>query len=332
MCVKPVPSRGRWPNKLRCGLALAAVLASCEPKIQVGELACPPSVGGGPGIDADGVFRACVLLSGAAGAGGSAGTSSGGAGGEPTGGVGGDGDFSEVCPEAGASDGRNVGPLPAPWKTSFEAGLCNIDDDSGFCYADQDSSYRVVTSPVHSGTQAVAFDMDPSSVDRQRQTRCVREGVLPVEAYYGAWFYVPSELTLSGAHDWNILHFQGGPSNTPPPQHNLWDVSMDDSAGNGLEAFIYDAIHDEHYGQTDPRPVPTDRWVHFEFYWKRATDATGEVALFQDGEEIVRRSGIVTDDSPFGAFYVGNYTASLTQATTTVTLYVDDVTVRLPPP
>jgi hypothetical protein len=307
-------------------LVLAAVLASCEPQLQVGDLVCPPSVGGGPGIDADGVFRTCVLPSGAAGAAGSGGTSSSGASGEMAGGVGGDGDAGEVCPSAGAPDGPNLGPLPAPWKTSFDAGFCNIDDDAGFCYSDPDSSYRLVTSPVHSGTFAAAFDMDPSSVDRQRQTRCVREGVLPVEAYYGAWYYVPSDLT--GAHDWNLFHFAGGMPMTP--LHGLWDVSMDDSAGNGLEAFIYDAINDAHYGQAAPRPVPTDRWVHLEFYWKRATDATGEVALYQDGEEIVRRSALVTDNSPFGQWYVGNFTASLDQTPAPVTVYVDDVTVRLP--
>jgi len=149
---------------------------------------------------------------------------------------------------------------------------------------------------------------------------------MPLEAYYGAWYYIPSSLV--GANDWNLFHFQGG--NRGTPLHGLWDVSMDDSAGNGLEAFIYDAIHDGHYGQTAPKPIPRDRWVHFEFYWKRATDTTGEVALFQDGEEVVRRSGIVTDNSPFGEWYVGNYTATLNDTGATVSLYVDDVTVRLP--
>lgn len=287
---------------------------------------CPPSEGGGPGFDANGVFRPCMLPSAAAGSAGLAGRSSGGAGGEMTGAAGAGGDASEVCPTGGAHDGDFLGPLPAPWKTSFDAGFCSYDDEAGFCYSDPDSSYRLVTSPVHSGMFAAAFDMDPSSVDRQRQTRCVREGKPPSEAYYGAWYYVPSDLT--GAHDWNLFHFQGGAPGTM--LHGLWDVSMDDSAGNGLEAFIYDAIHDAHYGQTDPRPVPTDRWVHLEFYWKRATDATGEVALFQDGEEIVRRSGIATDNSSFGQWYVGNYTASLDRTAAPVTMYVDDVTVRLP--
>ena len=325
----PEPSRGRTLSKLRRGFALAGLLASCEPKLLVGDLGCPPGQGGVPSVDANGVVS-CVQTSGSGGSAGTGAVSGGGmAGGVDGGGVGGDADASEVCPAGGAAtrEGTFVGPFAAPWQTSFDAGLCTYEDEAGFCYADPDSGYRLVTSPVHSGTFAVAFDMGPSTVDRQRQTRCVREGVLPVEAYYGAWYYVPSELT--GAHDWNLLHFQGGMPNTR--LHNLWDVSMDDSAGNGYELFIYDALGKGHYGQADPRPIPTDRWFYVEFFWKRATDATGEVALFQDGEEIVRRSGIITDDSLFGQFYVGNYTEALTTTTAPVTVYVDDVSVRLPP-
>ena len=312
----------RWQSKLRKGLALAAVLASCEPPLVVGDLVCPPSAGGAPGIDANGVFRGCEIPSNAAGR---AGTSAGmaGASGEMSGG----GD-SEVCPEGGANGNVNggvAGPLAVPWKTSFEAGFC-IYDDGGFCYSDPDSSSRIVTSPVHSGMFAAAFEMNPSPSGGKRQTRCVREGVLPLEAYYGAWYYVPSGL--AGSHDWNLFHFQGGQPRTL--LHGLWDVSMNDSAGNGYAVFIYNTVQDAHYGQVDPKPIPTDRWFQLEFYLKRAADATGEVALYQDGEEVVRRTGIITDETPFGEWYVGNYAGALENTGSIVTVYVDDVTVRLP--
>ena len=307
------------------------MLASCEPKLQVGELACPPSEGGGPGVDASGVFKACMfplVAAGGASIAGAAGASGADAGGETSGGFGGADDTGEVC-SAAARDGTFVGPFAAPWQTSFDAGFCNFEDVGGFCYADADSGRRTVTSPVHSGTFAAAFDMKPSSSTRERQTRCVREGMLPTEAYYGAWYYVPTELV--GANDWNLFHFQSGVPNMPNmPLRGSFDVSMDDRAGDGLEVYIYDAINDGRYRQADPIALPRDRWVHLEFYWKRATDATGEVALYQDGQELVRRSGIVTDESPFGQWYVGNWTASLDELPSTVSLFVDDVTIRLP--
>ena len=153
-----------------------------------------------------------------------------------------------------------------------------------------------------------------------------RTGVLPVEAYYGAWYYIPSDL--SGAHDWNLFHFQGGKPGGL--LHGLWDVSMTDSPGNGLSAFVFNAIQNGHYGQADPKPIPRDRWFQLEFYLKRATDATGEVALYQDGEEVIRRTGLVTDDTPYGQWYVGNYAGAFDNSSAIVSVYVDDVTVRLP--
>lgn len=313
---------------------MAALLASCAPQLVVGDLACPPSAGGVPSIDADGVLQGCGAApnmagkSGDGGTGGLSGTgggtpSLGGASGEMSGGgAGGD----ELCP-AGGANGSSEGPLPVPWKTGFEAGFCNFDDEYGFCYSDPDSGYRLVTSPVHNGAFAAAFDMSPSSRGGERQTRCVREGVLPIEAYYSAWYYVPSDLP--SAHDWNLFHFAGGKPGTL--LHGLWDVSMDDSAGNGLAVYIYGAVKSNgHFGQADSKPIPKDRWFQLEFYLKRAADATGEVALYQDGEELIRRASIVTDDSPFGEWYVGNYAGSLDDTSSTVSVYVDDVTIRLP--
>jgi len=309
-------------------LVLATVLASCEPALVVGDLVCPPAEGGAPGVEVDGVLKACEPSSVTAGRAGNDSAGMAGASGEASGGMSGAGEGNEVCPEGGAIGNATASldtPLPAPWKTSFDAGFCAYDD-GGFCYSDSESAYRLVTAPVHSGMFAAAFEMGPSSAGGQRQARCVREGVLPTEAYYGAWYYVPSEL--SGARDWNLFHFQGGQPRTL--LHGLWDVSMNEVAGTGLAFYVFDAIHNGHYGQVDPKPIPRDHWFQLEFYLKRAADATGEIALYQDGKEIVRRTGLVTDDSPFAQWYVGNYAATLQNTPLTMTVYVDDVTVRLP--
>jgi hypothetical protein len=121
----------------------------------------------------------------------------------------------------------NDGPSPAPWQTSFEDGFCSYEYQAGLCFSDQDSDYRIVTSPVRS---------------------------------------------LNGARNWNFFHFD----------------------------------------------------------LKRSADQAGEVALFQDGAELVRETGLITDDSPVAQWYVGNWASALTGTTSTTTVYVDDVTVRLP--
>jgi hypothetical protein len=237
----------------------------------------------------------------------------------------------ECSPSAGGAAVKNAkgvfndGPLPAPWQTSFDDGFCGYRYLAGFCYADSSSSFRLVTSPVHTGPFAAAFDIEGGDAMGARQTRCVREGVLPAEAYYGAWYFVPSGL--SGAHDWNLIHFQGG----EPGQRlgGLWDVSIDDRDGP-LAAYVSDLRANERHDPAVARPIPLDRWFQLEFYLRSAADTTGAVALYQDGEELVRVTSVVTNDTPFSQWYVGNYARSIAPGSLTSTVYVDDVTVRLP--
>lgn len=237
-----------------------------------------------------------------------------------------------ACPPAeggasglGESGVYNDGPLPVPWKTSYEDGFCSYSLDAGFCYADPSSGYRLVTSPVRTGSFAAAFELGTDGTDDSHQARCVREGTLPNAAYYGAWYYIPSGY--SDPDNWNLFHFQGGEPGGPLP--GTWDVSIRQGADGELALFVADYIANTSYNQDEPVALPTDRWFHLEFYLERAADETGEIALFQDGAELVRAAGIVTDVNPFTQWYVGNLARDITPSR--ATLYVDDVSIRVAP-
>jgi hypothetical protein len=73
-------------------------------------------------------------------------------------------------------------------------------------------------------------------------------------------------------------------------------------------------------------PIPIQAWFQLELHLKRAADATGEVALYQDGQLLIDQKGLRTDDTSWGQWYVGNYADALTPPD--FTLYVDDVTIR----
>ncbi|MDF3070137.1 MAG: hypothetical protein K0R38_5738 [Polyangiaceae bacterium] len=226
------------------------------------------------------------------------------------------------------SDGGviNDGGLLVPWQTSFEDGFCGYYRDGGFCYEDlgRISEYRLVTSPTRTGSLAAAFDLGVDGTDDStHQARCVREGELPDEATYGAWYYIPSGS--SDPVNWNLIHFQGGVPGERLP--GTWDVNVGQSEEGELSLYVANLRGLEDYSAEEPVPLPTDRWFHIEFYLKRAADETGEIALFQDGQELLRVSGIVTDDNPFSQWYVGNYTIAITPSRST--LYVDDVSIRL---
>jgi len=212
-----------------------------------------------------------------------------------------------------------------PWETSFNDGFCAFKVD-GFCYGDPQSENRIVREPTHSPPFAAAFEIGigTDAPPIPQQNRCVREGVLPEEAYYGAWFYLPTKAT-DATDNWNLFHFQGG---QPGGRlDGLWDVSLAEGARGALVAIVYDRFNESHGVYRSTKAIPFGRWFQLEFLLKRAGDATGAVALFQDGAEVIRVDEIATDDTPFGQWYVGNWAQALTPSN--YTLYVDDVTVRL---
>lgn len=206
------------------------------------------------------------------------------------------------------------------WSTGFEDGFCEYALPTGFCFATGFASYALVQSPVHSGRYAAAFFVN-AAFDGGSQARCVQQGVFPQAAYYGAWYYVPSSAVNSG--DWNLLHFQGGDAGQT--LHYLWDVSLVSLADGGLHISLYDFLN-----QTTPDagavpPIPLDQWFHIEVYFKRAKDTTGEISMWQDGVAAVHLTGLETDDSVWGQWYVGNLANALLPTASTV--YVDDVTI-----
>jgi len=212
-------------------------------------------------------------------------------------------------------------PTPFPWSTSFENRFCDYRPPAGFCTTP--SRYRTVTSPVHSGKYAAAYTVVAEDGSEYQQSRCVRQGILPDEAYYGAWYYIPSIPTSYGL--WNLFHFQGTDTPIGEPR-SLWDVSLTTTSDGKLETFVLKFMWDGTGDHTiQGPPVPIGSWFHLEFYLKRAKDTTGEVALYQDGVRIADFPNVVTDNTTYGQWFAGNLATSMNPPE--YTLYVDDVTI-----
>jgi len=220
-----------------------------------------------------------------------------------------------------ASDGGKA--FDFPWTYGFENGFCDYDS-AGYCFNRPPATRTIVDWPVHSGKYAAAFTIIGGT--NGNQSRCFREGSLPQEAYYGAWYFVPNVPRTS--RNWNLFFFQGGDG----PNLNLqgvWDVSLADDGNGGLQLYIF-----EHTGQdsgirhdvTTVMPIPIGEWFHIQFFMRRAADATGEIDLYQDGTNILQLSNIVTFTTKWGQWYVGNLANALDPAESTV--YVDDISVE----
>jgi hypothetical protein len=219
-----------------------------------------------------------------------------------------------------------TGGIDLPWSNGFEDGFCGYAHARGYCYSDPEAAYSLVESPTHSGVRAARFFVTATG-NRGRQTRCVREGALPPDATYGAWYFLPDvpETTVN----WNLMFFQV--TGTNPLNAKVWDVSIHIADDGTLRLHMFDQINNDDVvaPKDDEIPeLPVGSWVHLEFRWKRALGTTGEVQLFQDGVRIQHAENIQTDrsDSTWAQWYVGNLVDSQTPPESTV--YVDDVSIR----
>lgn len=210
-------------------------------------------------------------------------------------------------------------PVTLEWSTSFEDGFCGYSDATGFCYSDPDAAYRLVEFPAHSGRRAAAFDITTEGTKTGAQTRCVREGLLPDEAVYGAWFYIPSGTTNNG--NWNLMHFRGG---SDAGLRGLWDVSVTTTDGV-LRPFVR-GFSVGVLNPADDVTLPTDEWFALHFRLRRDATPAGYVALYLNRELVLEQSELVTDDSNWGQWYVGNLASDLNPPESTI--YIDDVEIR----
>jgi hypothetical protein len=226
----------------------------------------------------------------------------------------------------------NTAPIDFPWSTSFEDGDADYTGPQGFCYAGVGASVTTVDAPVHSGQRSAAFTVQADGGGpfgaAPSQVRCVRQGILPQSAYYGAWYYVPKSVTVpastSNLSRWNLFHFEGAdaPSGTPM---NLWDLSLYSTPDGGLHVYGFDFQRSQTLDASAVGVVPLDNWVHFEVFFKRSDNDAGEFTIYQDGQLAADVSGISTDPTQWGKFFVGSLASTLIPPD--VTVFVDDVSI-----
>jgi hypothetical protein len=224
-------------------------------------------------------------------------------------------------PDAGGADAI-AAPFELPWNAGFETDFCEWEGSGAFCMIPDLRASRVVTDPVHSGDFAAEYTVDSTKANQSFQSRCVRRGMFPTAAYYGAWYFIPN--LPNKIHLWNLFHFQGGDAQNQN-YHDLWDVSIVKRDDGSLRLEFYDFGRSALPDQSNAPSIPIGAWFHIQLYVNRAADNTGEFVLYQDGSSILQLTGVVTDDTKLGQWYVGNYAEELDPVESTV--YVDDVSI-----
>ncbi len=208
------------------------------------------------------------------------------------------------------------------WTSGFEDGFCGFSNVRGFCYGASGASRRIVEAPAHSGRRAAAFTVNSDDELRAEQTRCVREGLLPKDAYYRAYFFIPSGTTNNG--NWNLMHFRT--AGEDGALDGRWDVSLVTTEQGTLAPWLRDYVGGSVIPPSEDYEVPVDRWFSLAIRLRRDSTEAGVAALYLDDELVVERTDIVTDvESTWGQWYVGNLATDISPSESTI--YLDDVSI-----
>jgi hypothetical protein len=182
------------------------------------------------------------------------------------------------------------------WKATFETGNLSewTADGKGGTYLDNDLDSPLVTSTfAHGGVDAAMITVKPTASMLSIEY-LFRTQPTPTDAYYSAWFYVPSTITVPVQCYLSLMHFRGSKTGDGLQPLPMWDVNLYPLSDGSLAAQLYD-----YQGQVDTQQVsvirfPADRWVQLEVHFVKATGPTGSVEVWQDGTPIVTRTGVTT--------------------------------------
>ena len=249
------------------------------------------------------------------------------------------------------------------WKTDHESGDLRGWTDKGFqspgggIYntGGTDVEAAATRQPAHSGNWSARATIR-GAIRGQHGSRAVRlmrwtnaawdagGQPLPREAYFSAWYYIPTLYNPNKYGDWarnqvswwNIFQFKDKDQNGQ--SQPLWTVNLlldEDAQQLCLSLYSPRNTNATHH-QPDPVFVPVGKWFHLEVLYRCATDATGRITLWQDGQQLLDVSNVVTSlggrdgQSLHPTWGVGSYTdhvEALGEAPGTATIYIDDAAV-----
>jgi hypothetical protein len=211
------------------------------------------------------------------------------------------------------------------WSSTFEPGDLSewsLGGGGGAYLLNSAVGPAVTSEAAHGGRYSGKLTVSPA-LGMMSETYLFRDSPSPPEAYYSAWFYIPSTVQVIS---WlSIIHFNASTTGDGRNVFPTWDVNLYTPATGGLVAHLYSFVTQTNLEQTAPVQVPRDRWVHFEVLVRKAATATGRVAVWQDDAAILSLDGVVTAPNDWLQWNVGG--ASTDVVPSPAAIYVDDAAI-----
>jgi Polysaccharide lyase len=244
------------------------------------------------------------------------------------------GDRSDVG-DAGGPDVANGADRPDGastllWKATFEPGDLSewtSDGAGGSIFENIATAPAVTTTVAHGGRYSAKATVMPA-VGMASSNYLYRVAPSPTEAYYGAWYYIPSTV-VSVRNYLSLIHIDASRTGDGQNAYARWDLNVYSSpvaSGSGnLVAHLYDYALIANREQLVPITVPRDTWVHFEVLMVKSATTTGRMAVWQDDVLIIDDPGVVTTPNDWVQWRFGGASDMIDPSPSAV--YVDDVTI-----
>jgi hypothetical protein len=212
------------------------------------------------------------------------------------------------------------------WSATFEPGNLSewTGDGNGGAFGDINLVPTVTTVVAHSGRYAGLLTLAPTA-GMTSTNYLFRDAPSPAAAYYSAWFYVPSTVTVG---TWlSLTHFRGSTTGDGNNLSAIWDVNLYPRTDGSLAAQLFDYSTQQNSRQPNvvPLPFPFDTWVQFEVYFVKAIGPTGRIQVWQDGTLILERDAVATVTNDWLQWDAGGACDALTSSPATV--YIDDAAI-----
>jgi hypothetical protein len=217
------------------------------------------------------------------------------------------------------------------WASTFEGG--NFDEwtsaagGSANAIPSPPNTIEVSTGYAHHGRYAALLAIDAGPNGTQQNTGLVRQGGLPVEAYYSAWYYLPR--TISVGTFWLLFKFRlRTDAANPTTDDEFYDLGLVNASDGSLALSIYDHRSGNDLPLVTPAPVvPVSVWFQIEAFYRNAQDASGRLTVWLDGRQVVDVDGQPMAPTPWVEWDVVNVGENLTPSAALVA--IDDCAITL---
>jgi len=253
-------------------------------------------------------------------------TSSGGKGGDGSTGSGGRADNGGNGGAGSAGRGGNGGATTVLWKSTFETmDLSEWTSDAAGGYLGDPPS--VGTDVVHRGKAATKLTVAPKP-GQISVMYLFREAPSPTEAYYSAWFYLPSTFTIPAFTNYlSLFHFNASTTGDGKSLTPLWDLNFFPEAV-GLVPQLYSYTSGQIARQSNSQATwtaPRDTWFHVEMLFVKSSTATGHITVWFDDNLVIDLNKVVTVPNDWLQWNAGGGADVIQPSPTSI--YMDDAAI-----